>query len=100
MLVLEYEAELARQAWREEGKRDVVKNLLTMNLSLKDIARAVDWTEEDVRKFAEAEKFRERSGRVCLHHWNMTPNWRGRPGMKWVLKKVWKKRVPRWSNVC
>ncbi len=56
MLALEYDAELARQAWREEGKRDVVKNLLTMNLSLKDIARAVDWTEEEVRKFVEAEK--------------------------------------------
>ena len=56
MLALEYDPELARQAWREEGKRDVVKNLLTMGLSMKDIARAVDWTEEEVRKFAEAEK--------------------------------------------
>ena len=39
MLALEYDAELARQAWREEGKRDVVKNLLTMGLSMKEIAR-------------------------------------------------------------
>ena len=60
MLALEYDAELARQAWREEGREEeklnVIQRLLKMSFSMKDIARAVDWTEEEVRKFAEAEK--------------------------------------------
>ena len=60
MLALEYDAELARQALlergREEEKLNVIQRLLKMSFSMKEIARAVDWTEEDVRKFAEAEK--------------------------------------------
>ena len=60
MLALEYDAELARQALlergREEEKLNVIQRLLKMSFSMKDIARAVDWTEEEVRKFAEAEK--------------------------------------------
>ena len=60
MLALEYDAELARQALlergREEEKLNVIQRLLKMSFSMKDIARAVDWTEEEVRKFAEAKK--------------------------------------------
>ena len=60
MLALEYDAELARQALlergREEEKLNVIQRLLKMSFSMKEIARAVDWTEEEVRKFAEAGK--------------------------------------------
>ena len=64
MLALEYDAELARQAWIEVGiekglakkARDMVKGLLTTDLPMKEIARVAGWTEEEVRKFAEAEK--------------------------------------------
>ena len=60
MLALEYDAELARQALlergREEEKLNVIQRLLKMSFSMKEIARTVDWTEEEVRKFAEAGK--------------------------------------------
>ncbi|MBQ3727140.1 MAG: hypothetical protein II902_08755 [Selenomonadaceae bacterium] len=64
MLALEYDAELARQALlergreegREEREQEMVKGLLAINLSMKKIARVVGWTEEEVRKFAGAEK--------------------------------------------
>ena len=60
MLALEYDAELARQALlergREEEKLNVIQRLLKMSFSMKEIARVVDWTEEEVRKFAEVEK--------------------------------------------
>ena len=60
MLALEYDAELARQTWievgRKEREQEMVKGLLAINLSMKEIARVAGWTEEEVRKFAEAEK--------------------------------------------
>ena len=84
MLALEYDAELARQTLLERGReeglaegiieglakgreeglaegivkkaREMVKSLLTTDLPMKEIARVAGWTEEEVRKFAEAEK--------------------------------------------
>ena len=68
MLIMQYQAEWEREALHELGRaeglkegldkkaRAAVKNLLTMGLSMKEIARVAGWTEEDVRKFAEAEK--------------------------------------------
>ena len=60
MLGFEYDEDLARKArddevreeGREESKIEMVKNLLTTNLSLKEIARVVGWSEDKVSKFA------------------------------------------------
>ena len=57
MLGFEYDEDLARKARdeevREEKATEMVKNLLTTNLSLKEIARVVGWSEEKILKFAE-----------------------------------------------
>ena len=69
MLALEYDEAVARQAWIDHGveigtdrgieigtereKLSTVKNLLTTDLPLKEIARVVGRTEDDVRKVAE-----------------------------------------------
>ena len=72
MLALEYDPELARQAWREAGleeglaeglaegraegrieaKAEIAKNLLAMKLSIGDIVKATGCTEEQVLTFA------------------------------------------------
>ena len=64
MLSFEYDEDLARKArdeeareegfakGREESKIGMMKNLLTTNLSLKEIARVVGWSEDKVSKFA------------------------------------------------
>ena len=60
MLGFEYDENLARKArddevreeTREESKIEMVKNLLTTNLSLEEIARVVGWTKEKILKFA------------------------------------------------
>ena len=60
MLALEYDSELERQAWLEEGHKqgqaekslEVVKNLLKMRLSISDIMKATGWTEEQILKVA------------------------------------------------
>ena len=57
---LEYDPELARQAWYEmgfkkgleEARAEMVKRLLTTELSTKEIAQAVGLTEEEVLKLA------------------------------------------------
>ena len=69
MLGFEYDEDLARKArdeevreesfekgrdeGREESKIEMVKNLLTTNLSLKEIARVVGWSEDKILKFAQ-----------------------------------------------
>ena len=69
MLGFEYDEDLAKKAiqedarekgfakgreeGREESKIEMVKNLLTTNLSLKEIARVVGWSEEKILKFAQ-----------------------------------------------
>ena len=69
MLGFEYDAELARQVQyeeaheegfaegraegREEKALEMVKNLLTTNLPLQEIARVVGWSEEKILKLAE-----------------------------------------------
>lgn len=60
MYWFEYDENLARKArddevreeTREESKIEMVKNLLTTNLSLEEIARVVGWTKEKILKFA------------------------------------------------
>lgn len=56
MLGFEYDENLAKKAIadesREETKIEMVKNLLTTNLSLEEIARVVGWTKEKILKFA------------------------------------------------
>ena len=63
MLGFEYDENLAKKAiadealqigiekGREEEKFEMVKNLLTTNLSLEEIARVVGWTKEKILKF-------------------------------------------------
>jgi len=46
-------ADESREQGREESKIEMVKNLLTTNLSLKEIARVVSWSEEKILKFAQ-----------------------------------------------
>ena len=60
MLGFEYDEEAAMRVQREEGiaigeakkQAEIVKNLLTTNLSLEEIARVVGWTKEKILKFA------------------------------------------------
>ena len=56
MLALEYDPELAKQAWIEKGIEQVAKKLLAMNLSISDIVKATGCTEEQILSLAEAEK--------------------------------------------
>ena len=61
MLGFEYDEDLARKAiadealqiGREEKAVEMVKNLLTTNLSLEEIARVVGWSKEKILKFSE-----------------------------------------------
>ena len=61
MYWFEYDENLARKArddevreeTREESKIEMVKNLLTTNLSLEEIARVVGWSKEKILKFLE-----------------------------------------------
>lgn len=57
MLGFEYDENLARKAIadevREENTIEIVKNLLTTNLSLEEIARVVGWTKEKILSFSE-----------------------------------------------
>lgn len=60
MLGFEYDEEAAMRVQREEGiaigeakkQAEIVKNLLTTNLSLEEIARVVGWNEEKILEFA------------------------------------------------
>ena len=56
MLALEYDSELARQAWIEEGQIKVAKNLLVMNFSINDIVKATGLNKEQILKLADEQK--------------------------------------------
>ena len=56
MLALEYDSELARQAWIEEGQIKVAKNLLVMNFSINDIVKATGLDKEQILKLADEQK--------------------------------------------
>ena len=64
MLALEYDPELAKQAWIEKGIEQgieqgiekVAKKLLSMNLPISDIVKATGCTEEKILSLAETER--------------------------------------------
>lgn len=56
MLALEYDPELARQAWIEEGQIKVAKNLLAMNFSINGIVKATGLNKEQILKLADEQK--------------------------------------------
>ena len=56
MLALEYDPELERQAWIEEGQFAMVKNFLRVKTPIEYIVAATGWTEEEILKLVDKEQ--------------------------------------------
>ena len=60
MLALEYDPELAKQAWiekaRNEEKISMVKNLLKAGTPLEYLVAATGWTKEQILSLADTKK--------------------------------------------